>query len=103
MKKRKPISETVSGLLKKSGLNLNEVERRTEGELSHSFLSKLLSGSQSNPRLEKFIALAGFFRASATKLLGEEEPAGFRDDKFWKLSELYKQIERPIHRKVVDA
>lgn len=99
--KRKPVSDAFGELLKKSGLGLNEIERRTDGRLSHSFLSKLLSGGSANPRLDKLTELADFFGVSVAEIAGETEPEGLQDTQLWLLYLRYRQL-KPSHRKMID-
>lgn len=102
---RKPISQVVDELVKKSGLTLNEIERKTDGRLSHSFLSKLIGGQSSNPQVNKLIELADFFGVSGYVMLGEEEPEEFREfkeGKFGRLFKAYAELERARHRKMVE-
>lgn len=101
---QKTVSEKVSELLRKSGLGYNEVERRTDGRITHSYLSKLISGASANPRLDKLVELADLFKVSVSELVGDEEtePKGFRESEFWELFEAYDSLEKAFHRKMVD-
>lgn len=52
------ISEFIRQQLQKSGLSQHDVERRSGGRITNSYLSKLLSGAASNLTVEKLKALA---------------------------------------------
>jgi transcriptional regulator with XRE-family HTH domain len=100
-RKRKDVSEVFAALRNKSGLALHEIERRTNGRLNHSFLSKLSSGKTANPRLDKLTELADFFGVSVGEMAGEVEPDGLTETRLWQLFWSYQQLE-PTPRKVVD-
>jgi transcriptional regulator with XRE-family HTH domain len=102
-RRRKPIAEAVGDALESRGLGLNQVERMTNGELSHSFLSKLITGTQANPRLDKLIKIADLLDVSLSELLGELEPEGLRVSKIWQLYRAYEKLREPRHRKMVDV
>lgn len=102
-RRRKPIAEAVGEAFEARRLGLNQVERLTGGELSHSFLSKLISGTQSNPRLDKLLKIADLLDVSLSELLGELEPDGLRVSRIWQLYRAYEKIREPRHKKMVDV
>lgn len=103
-RRRKPIGEGVQALLDARGLNYNDVERITKGEVSHSFLSKLINASPSNPRLDKMIQMADVLEVSLSELVAEEtvEPEGIRQSKFWALYLAYQAVKQPKLKAMVD-
>lgn len=102
-RRRKPISEAVGEALEARGLGLNQVERLTKGELSHTFLSKLISGKQSNPRLDKLLKITDLLDVSLSELMGELEPEGLRVSRFWQLYRAYEKLREPRHKKMVEV
>lgn len=56
--KAKTISEYVRRVLDENELSQHDVERRSQGRITNSYLSKLLSGSATNLTVEKLKALA---------------------------------------------
>jgi len=102
-RRRKPISEADGEALEATGLGFNQVERLTKGELSHSFLSKLVSGTQANPRLDKLLQIADLLDVNLSELLGELEPEGLRVSRFWQLYKAYEKLREPRHKKMVEV
>src|SRR5262245_39164800 len=89
-RQRKPVSEKVRELVKQSGLSYHDIDRRSGGRITQPFLSKLVSGASANPRLDKILDLADFFRIAVSDLIDSEvgadprfqEPPGFHKS-FW--------------------
>ncbi len=101
---RRPISETVADILRESGAGYNEIERRSGGRLSHSFLSKLISGASANPRLDKLIQLSDVFEVPIARLVddGTDEPIDFAQSLFFEAFDLYQRLEKSNHRSMAE-
>src|SRR5438093_2317598 len=86
-KKKQPpkaISEYVRAVLDEHHLSQHDVERRSEGRITNSYLSKLLSGSATNLTIDKLKALAdgmGVSHAQIAEVAFELKKGKLTEDK----------------------
>lgn len=99
---KKRFQVVLKRLIDKKGLSHNEIERRSNKQIYHAFIGKILSGTAANPRLDKLLALSEFFDVSISELVGEQREPGFSQSQFYKLYETYTGIEDELSRKTID-
>jgi transcriptional regulator with XRE-family HTH domain len=106
---RKPISEIVQQLMNVRGYGYNEAERRSGKDaqgrpvISHSFLSKLVSGKAANPSLDKLLALADLFEVPVGQLVddfneGMMQSASYQSTRCYLLGEKMQKLRDKRHR-----
>jgi transcriptional regulator with XRE-family HTH domain len=116
MPRNRPIKSTdrlvafVRETLKTKGLALRDVEtrsRRAGKKITHSYLSKLLSGSATNLSMEKLEALAAGLGVSFADVLRVVGQADTQDEEAFRQSALHMLYEEaktadPETRKMID-
>lgn len=98
------LAEFVRKTMAEKGLTMRDVEERSGGEITNSYVAKIKGRTTQNLTLEKLCALARGLGVNAHELFavatGTEEPRGFSHSRFWELFESYEQIERPTDRQL---
>jgi len=56
--KREDLSQFVSRIIKQKGITVRDVQTQSGGRISNGYVSDIMSGKQSNPTVNKLMALA---------------------------------------------
>jgi len=100
------LADYLRRVIKEKGLSYREVSHRSGGRISASTVTDLLGGKNANPTVEILQGLArGIDEPEAyvfEAARGVKEPEGFTESRFWELYEIYNDLEKPLHRKMVE-